>query len=347
MPMPAKEKLYDVVALTAVCVDIRVESTDAALKEYGVVKGDSTVVSAETLKKILIGHENDRAAGSAGGNVAAGISLRGGKSAIIGKIANDANGAFFARRVTQNDIHYEPVYSTNKDTATTAVAALITPDKERSFAFLPGAGAELTAEEVESQRGLIAQAKVTYLDSYLWLSESGRAAVQHATELARESGSRVAIAINSANVVAQNQAGFLALIQKGDIIAGDESEFATLLGTTSIEESAQKLNALGVTASITAGAKGAYVVDAGTVNFVPSLKVPKEKIVDTNGAGDSFASGFIYGLANGKNAVEAGQQGATWAAAVIQHAGAEPRVGKNALPAPTAPTTPTTNTFHL
>jgi len=337
--MPAAAKEYDVVALTAVCVDIRIESTDAALKEYGVVKGDSNVVSKDTFKKIMTGHDNERAAGSAGGNVAAGIALRGGKSAIIGKIANDDNGKFFAKRAAQNDIHYEAVVSTNKDTATTAVAALITPDKERTFAFLPGAGAELTAEEVEGQRDLIAKAKITYLDSYLWLSDSGKAAVHHAVELARESGSRVAIAINSVNVVSQNQAGFLALIQKGDIIVGDESEFATLLGTKSIEESAKKLNDLGITASITAGAKGAYVVDNGTTSFIPSLKVPKEKIVDTNGAGDAFASGFIYGLANGKTVVEAGQQGGTWAAAVIQHAGAEPRVGKNALPTPTAPTT--------
>jgi sugar/nucleoside kinase (ribokinase family) len=333
----AAAKQYDIVALTAICVDIRIESTDEALKEYGVVKGDSTVVGADIFKKILTGHENDRAAGSAGGNVAAGIALRGGQSAIIGKIANDANGAFFAKRVAQNDIHYEPVYSANKSTATTAVAALITPDKERSFAFLPGAGAELTPEEVEGQRGLIANAKITYLDSYLWLSESGKAAVHHATDLARESGSRVAVALNSASVVAQNQAGFLALIKKGDILVGDKQEFANLLGMETFEETKalDALRKLGVTASITAGAAGAFVFDGGEhskLEFVPSLKIPKEKIADTNGAGDQFAAGFIYGLANGKNVVEAGKQATTWAAAVIQHAGAEPRVGKNALP---------------
>lgn len=320
-------KHYDVVAVTAVCVDIRIESTDEALKEYGVTKGESCVVSKETLQKILTGHEDARAAGSAGGNVAAGIALRGGKAALIGKIANDDNGKFFAARAAQNDIHYTPVVATDKLLSTTSVAALITPDKERSFAFLPGAGGELAPEDVDAC--LIAKSKITYLDSYLWLSENGKAAVHHATALARESGSRVAVALNSAAVVAQNQAGFLALIKKGDILLGDQNEFATLLGTQTFEETVEKLHKLGVTASITAGAKGAYVVDSGALNFVPSLKVPKEKIVDTNGAGDSFASGFLYGLAHGKNVVEAGHQGSSWAAAVIQHAGSEPRVGKN------------------
>lgn len=333
---------YDVVSLTAICVDVRIEVTDEALKGYGLEKGDSYTVKQEVLDAIMAAPgEKQLIAGSAGGNVAAGIALRGGKSAIIGKIANDDNGAFFQKRAKANDVHYEPIYSTNKDTPTTCVTALITPDKDRTFAFLPGAGAELTAEEVEGQRDLIANAKITYIDSYLWLSENGKEAVQQAVELARKAGSRVALALNSARVVEENRDAFLAMIKSSDVLLGDQNEFAKLLGTDNLGATVDALKKIGCTASITAGKAGAHVLAADKLFFIPSLGVPKEKIVDTNGAGDSFASGFIYGLAEGKGPAEAGNQGATWAAAVIQHAGAEPRVGKNALPTTTAPKTNT------
>ena len=331
--MTTKDKHYDIVAVSAICVDIRIESTDEVLEKHGLKKGLSTPVSAKKLQEILSsGGENLRLPGSAGGNVAAGIALRDGKAAMIGKIANDNDGKFFADRAKAHGIDYTPVLSTNKDTPTTCVAALITPDKERSFAFVSGAGTELAPEDVDHK--LIVKAKITYLDSYLWLTETGKDTVHHAVGLARDHGSKVAIALNGANVVEQHQAAFRALIKKGDILVGDQQEFASLLGTKTFEETVQELHKLGVTASITAGAKGAYIVDAGQQHFIPSNKV--EKIVDTNGAGDQFAAGFLYGLASGKSVVEAGRQGASWAAAVIQHAGSVPRIGKNAPQAKTS-----------
>ena len=326
----ADEKHYDIVALSAICVDIRIESTDATLKKHNLKKGLSNPVSAQVLQEILSGHDNaHRTTGSPGGNVTAGIALRGGKAALVGKIANDDHGQYYAKRAKEHGIHYTPSLSTNKGTVTTCAAALITPDKERSFAFLPGAGAELAPEDID--HGLISKAKITYLDSYLWLSETGKDAVHHAAEHAKRAGSKVAIALNDAHVVAQNQAAFLKLVKShGDILVGDQQEFANLLGTKTFEETVEALHKIGCTASITAGAKGAYVVHGGNLDFIPSRKVAKENIVDTNGAGDQFAAGFLYGLASGKHPVEAGHIGAGWAADVIQHAGAEPRIGKNA-----------------
>lgn len=326
------DKKYDVAALSAICVDIQIAAEDATIEKHGLKKGFTNSVSAATLAGLLVASDNSRTTGSPGGNVSAGIALRGGNVALIGKIANDDNGRFFASRAAAHGIDYTPLLSTNKDTVTTCAAVLITPDKERTFAFLSGAGVELSPEDIDAK--IIAQSKITYLDSYLWLSEQGKAAVHHAAELARTSGGKVAIALNDAEVVSQNREAFLSLAKShGNILLGDQREFSRLLGTSTFEETVEAVHKLGCIASITAGAKGAYIVHDGTVTHIPSRGMP-EKIVDTNGAGDQFAAGFLYGLAQGKTPAEAGHQGAHWAADVIQHAGAEPRVGKNAPPAP-------------
>jgi adenosine kinase len=231
--------------------------------------------------------------------------------------------------VQGHDVSFTPSVSPAANATTTCVAVLTTPDKERSFAFTKGTAYDIVPEDVDQT--LVEQAKITYLDAYLWLSSSGKDTVHHAAEVAKQAGGKVAIALNDADIVKQNQKEFLALARShGDILVGDQREFSNLFGAATFEETLEAVKELGVTASITAGAKGAYVVEDGQVSFVPSNKV--KSVVDTNGAGDQFAAGFLYGLAQGKSAIDAGRQGAHWASDVIQHTGAEPRVGKNAVP---------------
>ncbi len=328
------EKKYDVVALSAICVDIQIMADESVLKKHKLQKGFTNAVNAKSIERLTKGTQGLKTTGSPGGNVTAGIALRGGASALIGKIANDNNGKFFAARASAHGIAYTPVISTNAKTVTTCAVIVTTPDKERSFAFISGAGLELTPEDVDHT--LIAKAKITYLDSYLWLSASGKDSVHHAAALAKKSGSKVAIALNDANVVERNSAAFLALARShGDILLGDQREFMKLFGTSTMEETVQAIHALGCIAAITAGAQGAYVVYDGIVTHIPANKVAN--IVDTNGAGDQFAAGFLYGLAQGKSVPDAARQGASWASDIIQHMGAEPKVGKNAAPSFSAP----------
>lgn len=321
-------KTFDVVALSALCVDIQSAVPDTELVKHNLAKGLSNPVSPETVHAIKLADDAIKTPGSPGGNVVGGIALRGGKAALIGKIGTDSHGVFLTQRLQKHDVAFTPVV-TDDGTATSSVLVLTTPDKERSFAFSNGAGLKLSPEDIDEN--LIKQAKITYLDSYLWLSDSGQDAVHHAAALAKQHDGKVAMALNDKALVSQNRARYLALAEAhADILVGDGKEFMALFNTQTIEDTLEKLAQGGFTAALTVGAKGAYVVENGTVDHVPAKKV--ENIIDTNGAGDQFAAGFLYGLAQGKSAVESGAIGATWASDIIQHRGAEPRIGKNALP---------------
>ncbi len=326
-------KKYDVTAIGAVCVDAQVIGDDALLERYNLVKAASNDAGTEA-RKYASDDSLAKTTGGPGTNIAAGIALRGGNAALVGKVAGDELGSFFTARVQSFGIEYTAVLAEKSDVGTSFVMVVTTPDKERTFACYNGASLAMTPEDVDAS--LIANSKITYLDSYLWLSETGKESVQHAAELAKQSGGLVALSLNDRNIVAKNREEFLALAAThADILVGDMKEFAALFGTSSLEETAEAVNTLGLTASITAGAKGAYVIENGAMTHVPAQKIAN--LVDTSGAGDAFAAGFLYGLAQGKSAPDAGALGASWAADIIQHFGAEPRIGKNARPAASAP----------
>ena len=336
MTVPPKfPKTFDVVALSALGLDIQSAVPDTELHKHSLKKGLTNLISPTTLAQIQLADDALKTPGSPGGNVVSGVALRGGKAALIGKICNDDHGNFLAARLQKHDVHFSPVVASNDDgTVTSCILVLTTPDKERSFAFISGAGLKLGAEDIDDT--LVAQAKITYLDSYLWLSDSGQDAVHHAAGIARKTEGRVAMALNDAALVAKHQPKYLALAKQDvDILVGDRNEFMALFGVKTFEEAAAEVAKAGFTAAITAGAKGAYVIENGTITHVPARKV--EKIVDTNGAGDQFAAGFLYGLAQGKPAVESAEIGALWASDIIQHRGAEPQIGKNAPASAAAP----------
>ncbi len=320
-------KKYDIVAVSALCLGIQVKADDEMLKKSALQKIFSNAVSAGKLKKLAQGDILSKAPGSPGCNVATGIVLRGGIAAIIGKVANDNNGTFVAERIAVNGVTYAPVISDKPKAVTTCVLALTTPDKERTFAFVDSAAGHLAPEDIDVS--LIAKSKITYLDSFLWDTDSGANAVRFAAAEAKREGGVVAIALNEARLVARKREHYLALAQShGDVLLGDQREFSQLFGTSTFEETVEAVHKLGCIAAITAGEMGAYIVDAKTVTFIPSIKV--EKVVDTNGAGDAFAAGFLFGLAQGKSPCRCGRQGALWASEIIQHIGAEPKVDRKA-----------------
>ncbi len=322
-------KKYDLVCIGSITVDMQLAAQDADLAAHNLPKGFSTLVTAAEAKEIAGELKCSRNPGGPGTNVAAGVALRGGAVALTGKIANDDHGTFITQRMADHGVAFTPLLSDNPATGTTVILALTTPDRERSFASAPGASMEMRPEDIDTK--LIAQGKITYFDSYLWLSETGRETVAFAADAAKQSGSLVALALNDAGLVARHQPAYLALaLSHADILVGDKREFMALFATSTLEETIAKVQSLGVTASITAGAAGAYVIDAAGMTHVPAKLLDKAKIVDTNGAGDQFAAGFLYGLAQGKTAAEAGAMGAEWASDIIQHFGAEPKVGRNA-----------------
>jgi sugar/nucleoside kinase (ribokinase family) len=322
-------KKYDVVSIGAITVDMQLKAHDADLDAHGLKKGFSNMVDAKTAAAIAGELECSRNPGGPGTNVAAGVALRGGTVALTGKIANDNNGKFITQRMKDHGVDFTPLLPDDPETGTTVILALTTPDKERSFAFAPGASMEMKPEDIDAT--LIAQGKITYIDSYLWQTEDGRAAVKHAAETAKRSGGLVALALNDAELVKTHQAEFHALaMSHADILVGDQREFMALFKAATLEETLDRISESGKTASMTMGRKGAFIAGGGSVTLVPAKTIDQSLVIDTNGAGDQFAAGFIYGLAQGKDALESGRQGAEWASDVIRHSGAEPQIGRNA-----------------
>jgi sugar/nucleoside kinase (ribokinase family) len=315
------------VALSAVCLDIQVFSNDDTLDAHGLKKGLTSPITSDALKSLMEKGEHTKTAGSPGANVAAGIALHGGKAALIGKVANDEDGQFLASRAAHHGITFMPVVSANDDVTTCSVAVITTPDKERSFGYVPGACYKLQPEDVDES--LIREAKITYLDSYLWSRQEGRDAVRHAAEVAKKSGGLVALSLNDAGVIATHRDEYLKLAKShADILLGDAREFEALLGTKNLDETVEALGKMNVRATITMGAQGAYAVENGGKTHIPTRPVPF--ICDTNGAGDQFAAGTLFGLAQGKGLVESAHIGALWASEIIQHRGGEPRPPKAA-----------------
>lgn len=322
-------KKYDVVSIGAITVDMQLKAHDADLEAHGLKKGFSNMVDAKTAAVIAGELECSRNPGGPGTNVAAGVALRGGSVALTGKIGNDNNGTFITQRMKDHGVDFTPLLPDDPATGTTVILALTTPDKERSFAFAPGASMQMQPEDIDAT--MLSQAKITYIDSYLWQTENGRDTARHAAQTAKQSGGLVALALNDAEVVKTHQAEFYALAKShADILVGDQREFMSLFKTATLEETLDAISAFGKTASMTMGKSGAFVAENGSITHIPAKTIDQSLVIDTNGAGDQFAAGFIYGLAQGKDAVASGKQGAEWASDVIQHFGAEPQVGKNA-----------------
>ncbi len=319
------DKIYDVVSIGSVAVDLQLDAPDSLIEEHGIQKSFSNMITREKQDLMFKDRTADlrKSAGGPSSNVAMGVAAHGGSAALIGKVSNDDHGNFFTSRMLAHGVSFLPLLPANDNMPTTSILVLMTPDRERTFAAVLGSGVHLAPEDID--RDIIAKAKIVYLDSYLWLSDAGRETVHHAAAVAKQLGAKVAIGINDARVVEQNREAFQALIKShGDIILGDRREFMTLFNTQTIEEAFDEARKLGCIASVTAGGKGSYALENGVVSHIGTQKV--DKIVDTNGAGDQYAAGFLYGLAQGLPAAEAGEIGSKWAAEIIQKIGAEPEV---------------------
>lgn len=330
------QKKYDVVAVGAVCVDIQIRADEDFLAAHGMKKGLLVKTDAAGHARMLAGAEDAlKTSGGAATNVVVGIALRGGRAGLMGKVAGDAHGRFFSERVQALGVDFTPLVSGEPGAATSTIAVVTTPDKQRSFALAGGAAYDFGPEDVDPD--MIRQARIVYLDSFLWLSGSGKAAVHHAAEIARAAGARIAVSLNNEDIIAANQKDYRAFVERfGDITMGDRKENMALYAASDVDGVLSAIHAHpGLVAAVTAGGAGSQIVSDGAAVAIPRKDVP---IVDTTGAGDQYAAGFLYGLANGLPHEDCGRQGASWAADALQHRGGEPRVGINAAsPAPSRP----------
>jgi sugar/nucleoside kinase (ribokinase family) len=315
--------LYDVAAIGNAIVDVIAPSSDAFLAEEGLAKGAMTLVdeaSAEQLyRRMGAGVE---ASGGSAANTVAGVASLGGRAAYIGKVAKDQLGQVFAHDITAIGVAYAtPALEAGAATARCLIN--VTPDGQRTMSTFLGASVHLGSEDVDP--ALIEGARITYLEGYLFDPPQARRAFAKAAGLARASGRLIALSLSDAFVVDRHREALLGFMDaEVDVLLCNEAELASLIQTDDFDVAVRALRGRVKLAAVTRGEKGSVVIEGDEI--FPVGASPVEKVVDTTGAGDQYAAGFLLGLATGRPLPICGRLGAIAAAEVISHYGPRPQV---------------------
>jgi len=323
---------FDVIAIGNAIVDVMAPCEEALIEELGMTRGGMTLVDTERAEHLYdrMGPAREISGGSAA-NTLAGLAALGAKCGFIGQVAGDQLGAVFAHDIRAAGIAFgTPARAGDPPTARCLI--FVSPDGQRTMNTFLGASQFLPAAALDLD--MIADAKVLYLEGYLWDPEEPRAAMRAAIGAARAAGRKVAFTLSDAFVIDRHGDDFRALIDAGeiDILFANENELAALTQTDDFERGiatlAPKLPVLVVTRS----EHGAVAVANGERVHVPAE--PIERVVDTTGAGDLFAAGFLHGHVRGQPLRDCLKLGAICAAEVISHYGARPEADLKALTAP-------------
>lgn len=319
----------DVLAIGNAIVDVIAASDDAFLEVEGLAKGGMRLIDAEEATRLYgrMAQGRETSGGSAA-NTVAGVAALGHKAGFIGRVAPDQLGDVFRHDIRALGVHFDtPAGAEEPPTARCLI--LVTPDAQRTMNTFLGASQHLDAADIDAE--LIRSAAILYLEGYLWDPEAPRAAMRVAIETAREAGRKVAFTLSDGFCVDRHRADFRALIDGGqiDILFANEDEACSLTKTDSFERAAEWLEGKAEIVVITRSEKGAVVLAGGERYAVPAQ--PVDRVVDTTGAGDLFAAGFLSGLSQGRSMPDCAHIGAIAAAEVISHYGARPEADLKAL----------------
>lgn len=311
----------DVVAIGNAIVDVISRSDDAFLATHALPKGGMQLIDAETATALYadMGTGLEISGGSAA-NTLAGLAALGRSCGFIGQVASDQLGAVFTHDIRALGIRYDTPARAEPPTARCLV--LVTPDAQRTMNTYLGASQFLSAQAIDLE--LIRSARILYLEGYLWDPEEPRAAMRAAISAAREAGREVAFTLSDTFVIERHRADFLSLLDAGDIdiLFSNENEICAL---AELDDFEQALAAIAPRVKLlvsTRSEKGAVALRGGDRASVPAA--PVSEVIDTTGAGDLFAAGFLAAYGEGKGLEDALRLGALAAAEVISHYGARP-----------------------
>jgi sugar/nucleoside kinase (ribokinase family) len=316
------EQRFDVLGIGNAIVDILSRTEDDFLVREKLVKGSMRLIETAESDRLysVIGPAIEASGGSAG-NTTAGVASFGGRAAFIGKVADDPLGAIYRHDMRATGIHFATPPLTGGD-PTARSMILITPDGERTMNTYLGAAQLLTPDDID--RETVAAAGITYLEGYLWDRPLAKEAFRKAAKLAHQAGRKVSLTLSDSFCVDRFRSEFLGLIQDRsvDILFANESELKSLYQTGDFGTALDAARREGTLVAVTAGEVGAYVVSPDGIEHVPAAAV--ETIVDTTGAGDLFAAGFLFGVARKLPMKTCAELGNLAAAEVIGHIGPRP-----------------------
>jgi sugar/nucleoside kinase (ribokinase family) len=312
----SKDKL-DIVCIGNAIVDVLSKTTDGFLKENRINKGTMTLIESAQAEALYskMGPAMEMSGGSAA-NTAAAFASIGGKAGFIGKVAGDQLGAVFRHDLRAAGVFFETLPLNGVPTARCMI--LVTPDAHRTMCTNLGASSMLNANDLDEK--MIEGAKVTYLEGYLFDKEQAKQAFRKAAEMAHAAGKKVALTLSDPFCVERHREAFLDLVNNHvDILFANEAEILSLYKLKDVHDVEPRCEIIAITRS----AKGSIIVTEK--EKVEVKAAPVTHVVDTTGAGDCYAAGFLYGYTHGKNIVQCGTIGSLVAAEVIVQMGARPQ----------------------
>jgi sugar/nucleoside kinase (ribokinase family) len=318
--MPA----FDVLTIGNAIVDILARCDEEFLSSNAIIKGAMNLIDAERAELLYskMGPAVEASGGSAG-NTAAGIAGLGGAAAYFGKVAEDQLGKIFQHDIRAQGVHYQTKpEGTHPPTARSMI--FVTPDGERSMNTYLGACVELGPEHVEED--VVAGSKVTYFEGYLWDPPRAKEAILECARIAHENHREMSMSLSDPFCVGRYRDEFLELMRSGtvDIVFANRQEALSLYETEDFELALSKLSRDCKLAVVTMSEEGAIILRGD--ERVKIAAYPIEELVDTTGAGDLFAAGFLFGYTRARSLEDCGKLGCLAAAVVIQQIGPRPMV---------------------
>jgi len=313
---------HDVVGIGNAIVDIIGRCEEAFLARHGCAKGSMQLVDAAAVAKLYgdMGPAVEISGGS-GANTIVGVASFGGKAGFIGKTANDQFGEVFGHDIRTAGVTFKTPPAPKGSEPTGRCLVLVTPDGQRTMNTFLGVSPQLGGGEVDAD--LVASARIVYLEGYLFDRPEAKAAFRQAANIAAKAGRQVALSLSDSFCVDRHRAEFLDLIRSSiDILFANEAEITSLYETKSFDEAARRAAADTKLAALTRSEKGSVILGGGKSIAIPAASVAK--VVDTTGAGDLYAAGFLFGIATGRDLETSGRLGSLAAAEIISHIGARP-----------------------
>jgi sugar/nucleoside kinase (ribokinase family) len=323
------EAKYDVLGIGNAIFDVLVRTDEKFLADHGMIKGGMALIDEARAAAIYrdMGPATEMSGGSAA-NTIVGIANLGARAAYVGKVKDDQIGKLYTHDIRAAGVAYDTKPAAGGP-ATGCSYILVTPDGERTMNTYLGAAQDLTVADIDPAQ--IEASRIVYLEGYLWDPKNAKEAFVKAAAIAHGAGRQVALTLSDSFCVDRYRDEFLDLMRKGtvDLIFANESELHSLYQTADFDTALKQLRhdtKLGV---VTRSEKGCVVASSDGLVAVPAC--PIKELVDTTGAGDLFAAGFLFGLVRDAGFENAGRLGGLAAAEVIQHIGARPLVSLKEL----------------
>ena len=317
----AEKTGWDVAGIGNAIVDVLTHADDGFLQESGLSKGTMTLIDADRAAELYstMGPAVEISGGSAANTLVA-LSSFGGKGAFVGKVRNDQLGGIFSHDIQAAGVSFATEPATS-GAPTARCLIFVTPDAQRTMQTYLGACADLAPEDIDS--ATIENAKVTYLEGYLWDPPKAKEAFLKAAEIAHKAGRKVALTLSDPFCVERHRAEFHDLVARHvDILFANEHEIMSLFETDEFDDVFHRVLGLCEIAALTRSEKGSVIVSSDEIHIIDPVHMGS--VLDTTGAGDAYAGGFLYGLTRGFDLARCGKLGSLAAGEVISHVGARP-----------------------